>query len=227
MRGIRACPLYSTSGNGSTVASNCTCDVGYDIGDGQTRTVYSIDDACSLTMEVRITTMQAAAASNASNASGCLSKNSSILEEYCDANAGTRDDVWVRVQWDTMPRVWSSWYALYRDIVYDFEVPVEPGRGFDFSAGGEAVALLTGIPGDVLASPVAIEYYISGPDAWRPASLEVRFPHGVPRFGIGDAAFKTHGPLCWVDLDGEGVEQSALGCAFVEQIANASLVAHV
>ena len=196
--------------------------MGYDIGDGETRTVYSEEDACSVTMEVRIVTMHDN--TTAPVVSRCLSANSSIFEEYCDANAGTRDNVWVRVQWDTVPKVWSSWYALYQDIVYDYEVPVEPGRGFDFSPGGEAVALFTGIPGDVLAAPVAIEYYVSGRDAWRPASLQVRFPRGVPRFGIGDAVFKTLGPLCWVDSDGEEVEQSALGCALVEQVANATLI---
>ena len=218
----RACPLYATSGNGSTAPSNCTCAVGYDIGDGQTRTIYAFDDECSVTMEVRIET--AGANATVPNTTGCLSHNASRLEEYCNEEAGTRDDVWVRVQWRTVPRAWSTWYALYQDIVYDYEVPVEPGRGFDFSPGGEAVALFTGIPGDMLAAPVAIEYYISGRDAWRPASLQVRFPSGVPRLGIGSAAFKTQGPLCWVDSDGAHVEQDALGCPSVEQVANASLV---
>ena len=120
--------------------------------------------------------------------------------------------------------VWSTWYALYHDAVYDYEVPVEPGRGFDFAAGKSTVALFTGIPGDVLGAPIAIEYYVSGSDAWRPASIGVRFPTGVPRYNISNASFVTRGELCWVDADGQLYNQSALGCPFVGQSAKATLL---
>ena len=502
----RACPAYATSGNGSTALSNCSCDVGYDVGDGETRTVFADTDVCTVTMEVRIVTA-------GQNALQCLSQHSPPAE-YCDSNAGTRNDVWVRVQWavgnqspvrfnafgfkidsgysrsevfrplaqlarinaltsrfdipgaswvpassavvggpndenrmpttvlacnvvfpanlskgvlwqtwgssiapakiskawigireclpsipacnnrsffylrvragqgdvsidpqvdvkntsikdsgqgqgmgkvvwiDTtnFPRddaqhqivvqvasrplrlrlwidskeigthavpaaldreydwttvsqgnaqqlvakgsygvdlapsdtatgepsekwpgpppselriyvrtiwegcsgslldgdwlvdalnhlavycppvealdaeVWSSWYALYHDAIYDYEVPVEPGRGFDFAAGKSTVALFTGIPGGVLGAPIAIEYYVSGSDAWRPASIGVRFPTGVPRYNISNSSFTTRSELCWVDSDGQQYNQSALGCPFVGQSAKATLM---
>jgi len=120
--------------------------------------------------------------------------------------------------------VWSSWYALYQDSGQDYAVPVEPGRGFDFAPGKLTVALLTGMPGNVLGMPIAIEYYISGADAWRPSSLQVRFPNGVPRHSVSDAAFVTRGELCWVDSDGQQFEQGALGCAIVGQSAKGTLL---
>jgi hypothetical protein len=120
--------------------------------------------------------------------------------------------------------VWSSWYALYHDAIYDYEVPVEPGRGFDFAAGKSTVALFTGIPGGVLGAPIAIEYYVSGSDAWRPASIGVRFPTGVPRYNISNSSFITRSELCWVDSDGQQYNQSALGCPFVGQSAKATLL---
>ena len=150
-------------------------------------------------------------------------------------NGAVLDGDWVSSLWKDLlvycpptsavgDAVWSSWYALYQDIERSYEVPVEPGRGFDFAAGRETVALFTGIPGDVLGKPIAIEYYVSGSDAWRPSSLQVRFPMGVPRYGISNANFTTRGELCWVDSDGQQFEQEALGCAYVGQSAKATLI---
>jgi hypothetical protein len=122
------------------------------------------------------------------------------------------------------PPVWSSWYALYQDGTQDYDTPIEPGRGFSFAASGDtSVALLPGLPGGVLGNPIAVEYYVSGSDAWRPASLSVRFLSGVPYHGISNASFSTRGELCWVDSDGQLYEQSALGCHMVGQSARATL----
>ena len=120
--------------------------------------------------------------------------------------------------------VWSNWYALYQDAGQDYELPVEPGRGFDFASGKSTVALLTGIPGNAFGMPIGIEYYVSGADAWRPASLQVRFPSGVARYGLSDVPFTTRGELCWVDSDGQQFEQTALGCPIVGQSAKATLL---
>ena len=119
--------------------------------------------------------------------------------------------------------VWSAWYALYQEGTQNYDVPVEPGRGFDFAAGKTAVALFAGIPGDVLGEPIAVEYYVSGSDAWRPESVTVRFRQGVPLHGIRDRNFSTRGQLCWVDADGQSVDQSALGCHIVGQSAKATM----
>jgi hypothetical protein len=123
---------------------------------------------------------------------------------------------------DGAAKVWTDWYAMYQGTYHDHETGAEPGMEFDFAIGKENVATFTGIPR--FGIPVRIEYYVSGPDSFRPSKLQLRFPNGMLSSGISNtSSYVTRGDLCWVDSDGQQFEQAALGCPFVGQSASATL----
>jgi hypothetical protein len=228
-----------------TLVSNCTCTEGYDVGGGETRAIFEESDVCLGTVELIATVAEYSGlakcwskgvmSARPMNLTGInLSLPNASLLDYCDYNAGTRDDLWFRVQFAidlAAELAWSNWFLLSQAKPDDEETDAS----FDFGSGTENSALLTSISVRTYGLPMRIEYFVSGIDAFRPSKLEIRFPNGVPRAQIRFAngtkraemrenmTFATKGELCWVDADGQNMEQAALGCPFVGQSASSSL----
>ena len=94
------CPINSDSMMGSVVVTNCTCNAGYDVGDGHTISITSPSEQCSTSLEVRVQTASG-------EHSTCWTASTT---DYCDSDSGTYGDIWLRLQWNDS--VWTEWYAL-------------------------------------------------------------------------------------------------------------------
>ena len=185
------CTPNAYSSLGGTNVSSCRCNVGFDIGDGLTTQVQSEEERCTISLEVRIATFSVGTGRNVSD-SICFSNISSCIPNasvaYCDRNASTAGDVWLRIQWNNT--VWTDWYAF-------------PAAGAS-SWLNPAVLFITGL-NSVGGTPQVVEMYLpdEDDDAWRPCRIQVRFPRGLNMTAAGygfltNSWYQTTEPICWV-----------------------------
>lgn len=113
-----ACTINSHSDAGSTLVSNCTCDTGFDTGDGVTVKTYSLDDKCVITMELLIAVVADTWSNCSTETNRSVHTNQSCAPsprcwsaggDYCDDQAGTVNDVWMRVQLSN--GLYTAWFV--------------------------------------------------------------------------------------------------------------------
>ena len=112
-------------------------------------------------------------------------------EEYSKEQAGTEDDVWVRVKWGDGSS--TRWFSLYSGSRRSPYVEDFVSVGFNFTLGSESLAILSSLE-QMGGEPAVLEYFLQGNDAWRPSSFLLRINNY-----IATGIYATQGTLRWVD----------------------------
>jgi len=165
---------------GSTELSNCSCMAGFLTVDGVSPVLTEQQHICYGYVELLIRTWPVTA-----------EEDSCWQGQYSREQAGTLDDVWVRVGWsDNSSTRWFSLYSERRPSPYQEDFV---SVGFNFSLGSESLAILSSLE-RIGGEPVQVEYLLQGNDAWRPSSFLLRINNY-----IATGIYSTQGHLRWVD----------------------------